>query len=673
MRPGKPELYALSALLLLALCPRGLGAEERRAIPDTVIVEDIHEASPLPAGKNSPGTPPDSLLGSVPPDSIAPPEEQPADTLAAPGELSADTLAEVEEPYAWLANDSLTSLPFDTPEDRGLIPGDIRVLTKEDIARTGVRTLGELFAWLADSEILDGGFTLDEQYLTLRGSLPHEVVVMVDGVRANEPATGLMDLRDVPVESISRIEILGGPMASLLAAEATEALIQITTCRHPGGEPASKIAILDGDGDLKMVEGSFSKKIRETGYMNLTASRIALQGLTENVPSTDLAVFARAGIDVRGIGIESWVRRTAIDREEEGGDSLGTHESFTFGFGAKRALREDLVLSGTFSRTAHEFGGHFDFPVEEGSESGRTTFEVSLLANRGEEGTVKTGFEWERTRLEEPDGDWQRLLRTSIYGVASFRPRPMEYVSLIAGGRVDRYRDETPDITAGLSLGVTALKHVKPYVSFSIGSFRLLQPAEDPEGYTLPDRDDLSTGLEAGSSFSPLERLEAHVSYMIRDFDDGPIYLSVPMIGDTLRAEEFPEYDSPRRSFKGTLRYEISSGFSVGLGYVRSSFGEFLGDNLTEVTPDPRTIISFTGSLRKSLKGDNLAFEGSFLAKRLYEGNMNLIDVTAGIRIVDVLIFFSGRNMLDERYEPYDGLAPHGRYAKWGFTWKFLD
>jgi hypothetical protein len=40
---------------------------------------------------------------------------------------------------------------------------------------------------------------------------------------------------------------------------------------------------------------------------------------------------------------------------------------------------------------------------------------------------------------------------------------------------------------------------------------------------------------------------------------------------------------------------------------------------------------------------------------------------------VDVLIFYSGRNMLDERYEPYEGFAPHGRYAKWGFTWDFLD
>jgi hypothetical protein len=29
--------------------------------------------------------------------------------------------------------------------------------------------------------------------------------------------------------------------------------------------------------------------------------------------------------------------------------------------------------------------------------------------------------------------------------------------------------------------------------------------------------------------------------------------------------------------------------------------------------------------------------------------------------------------MLDERDEPYPGFAPHGRYGKWGFSWKFLD
>ena len=70
---------------------------------------------------------------------------------------------------------------------------------------------------------------------------------------------------------------------------------------------------------------------------------------------------------------------------------------------------------------------------------------------------------------------------------------------------------------------------------------------------------------------------------------------------------------------------------------------------------------------------DNLIFEGSALYKRLYEGEVNLLDVRAGVKIADLRLFFSGRNMLDNRYETLPGFAPDGRYAKWGFSWDFIE
>jgi hypothetical protein len=657
VRRGRRELTVLAAVLFAGLCG---------AIPAySAVVPAGVDSIAAPFGADSAAVPADSAAVPAHPDSAT----VPPDSL--PGEVVADTTAG-PEPYAWLEDDSLSSLPFGQPVPVRSLPAFLRVLTRGDIDRTGARTLGELFAWLEDSEILQGGFTLDEQYLRLRGSVPQEVVVMVDGVRANEPGTGIMDLRDVPVESISRIEILSGPMANLLAAEATEALIMITTCRHPGGDPASRISILDGTGSVLLVEGSFSKKIRETGYMNLTASRFSLDGLAENIPSTNLAVWARAGVDVKGVMLESWVRRTAVDREEEDADdSLGIHEAFTYGFGARKALREGLVLSGLFSRTAHQFEDDFDFPIERDSESGRTTFDISLLADRGDGRYVKAGFEWERSRLEPPDGDWQRLLRSSGYGMGSFIPA--RHLSLLAGVRVDRYRDEPVDASAGLSLGLTALESVQPYFSFSLGSSRILAPSQLP-GQPTPGRKDPSAAFEIGSRFSPLERLEARISYTRREFEHGgTIFLNTPSREDTVYVRGFPQYGSWRRSFQATARYVVTGGFSAGLGYMRASFDEYMADWLTEVSPDPETILSLSGELRRKLYGDNLSFEGSFFAKRLYEGRMNLLDFIAGIRIVDVLIFYSGRNMLDERYEPYEGFAPHGRYAKWGFTWDFLD
>lgn len=634
-------MLLLLVTLILAAIPRAPGALADIPVPGGSEEEAMGEAH-LPS-------PRDSL--AVGADSLPPPEP-------------ADSLDVTEEPFMWLGDDSLVALPCGIPAPRQLFPGNIRVMTEPDIDRTGAKTLGELLAWLGDSQILDGGFMLDEQYLSLRGSLPHEVAVMVDGVRANEPASGLADLRDVPVEAVSRIEILEGPMASLVAPEATEAVVSIVTCRHPGGAPASRIAIMDGGGGFTMIEGSYSEKVLETGYLNLTASRISLDGLSEDVPSTDLAVWARAGCELKGVDLEGWVRRTAVDREEEGGDSLGTHEAFTVGFGATRALRKNLFVSGFFSRTSHEFGGRFDFPVGEGSESGRTTFDVSLLADRGRGRSAKIGFEWERSRYEPQDGQWWRLMRSSLYGLASLGPT--EYLSMQAGARVDSYKDEKTVATAAFSLGLAGHTRARPYISLSLGDFL---SRTSYETFITGS----SGAVELGSDFSLLEFLDAQVSFMVRDFGDHAVPMGQGSSADFDTLPEFPDYDSYRRAFEGSLDYRPSGSFSLGFAFTRASFGDISLGVSEEIDVQPKTILSFTSSLRKNLKGENLVFEGAVLAKRVHEEELTLLDMTAGIRIVDVLLFYTGSNILDERDETYPGFAPHGRYGKWGFSWKFLD
>ncbi|MFQ6102874.1 MAG: TonB-dependent receptor plug domain-containing protein [Candidatus Glassbacteria bacterium] len=570
----------------------------------------------------------------------------------------ADTLQAESVDTAWFENSGLASLPFGFPVERDLTPGDLRLISREEIEKTGAQTLGELLLCIEDTEILYGGFLADQQYLSLDGSLPYEVVVMIDGVRAGEPSTGLMDLRDLPVESIYRLEILQGPMANVVAGEATGAVLNIVTSRHPGGVPVSRIMILDGDGGLTLVQGSFSREMPKGGFMHLTAASTSQQGLTEIVPSDNVQVSSRTGLSVRGMQLEAWLRRSSVDRENQDGSKLGSHERFTYGLTMKRHAGESTIFKGTISRTVHQFSGEFDFPVDNGSESGRTSIDLGFMKRVGEKNRVRGGFEWERLRLDGA-GRGDRVLRGSVYTIGSFMP--LELLLVQTGGRLDFFVNEGPKATGGFSLGYIGSRLVRPYLALSKGNYIFQMPGG-------MHAEASSWCFEGGADILPFERVRAMVSYRSRGFNEPGSVLTEEETSQDIDPLEGIGRMSSRSSFQTRVWLIASSKLSFGFGYTRSEFN----DEWSAVFPS-ETILALSANLRKNLKGENLIFEGSAALKRIYEGEMDLLDVKAGLRIIDLVIFYSGRNMLDNRYEPLDGFKPQGRYAKWGFYWNFLD
>lgn len=590
-----------------------------------------------------------SALLSVPLASVFAQEgpEQP-DSLSLPVEDSPpDT--------SWVFERSLISLPFGESLERDLYPGMIQLILREDIVKTGAQTLGELFAWVDGAQILDGGFLLDEQFVSLRGSLPQEVVFLIDGVRANEPSSGFFDPRDVPVECIYRVEILQGPMAGVIAGEATEAVVNLVTSRHPGGVPVSRISIVDGQGGLLIVKGSLSREIAGNGFLQLTAARTSLQGLIEEEPSKNEQLFSRFGVDIKGVDVEGWVRRTAVERENAADTTLGTHTRLTYGLTSKKRFGDGTIVSGTFSRTVHEFSGEFDFPIDEGSESGRTGFDVSVLKKNGEGQFVKTGFEWERLRAEYGQGTRDRVVRSSFYGNSLFRPLRSLYVA--AGARADFYMDgKGAKVTGGLSIGYNGVKLLRPYISLSEGSYLYQSPGVDMMV------DGRSSAVECGTVVTPHEKLTVKLLFLSRDqsTDNTTIVHEQPL--ETLG-------QAPSRDvFESSLRFTPLNTLYLGFAYSKTSFE----DRWDSVFPSDN-VLSLSAGFEKQLKGENLILEGSTIFRRLYGGEANILNVKAGVRIVDLVIFYQGVNLLDSRFEPLSGFEPHGSYTKWGFYWNFLD
>ncbi len=115
--------------------------------------------------------------------------------------------------------------------------GSVTIIDEETIRTLHVPTVLEV---LRSVEALDfaprggpGGLTT----LFLRGGESDHVLVLIDGVKVNDPTTGAFDAAHLTVDQIERIEVLRGSQSPLYGSEALSGVINIITKRgHEGAK-----------------------------------------------------------------------------------------------------------------------------------------------------------------------------------------------------------------------------------------------------------------------------------------------------------------------------------------------------------------------------------------------------------------------------------------------------
>jgi len=113
----------------------------------------------------------------------------------------------------------------------------VTVITRKDIERTQARSVEELLRGVEGISISNSGGPGKLTSVFMRGASSNQVLVLVDGIKAGSPTTGMMAFQDLPIDQIDRIEIVRGPRSSLYGSEAVGGVIQIFTKR--GGGPTT--------------------------------------------------------------------------------------------------------------------------------------------------------------------------------------------------------------------------------------------------------------------------------------------------------------------------------------------------------------------------------------------------------------------------------------------------
>jgi len=227
------------------------------------------------------------------------------------------------------------------------VPGNVTVIDRDEIERSGARTLPELLRrqpgiFVTNTTTNPAGTIVDARGFNNGGGNGAGLLVLVDGRRANEPDTGSADWALLPLDMIESVEIVRGPASALYGDGAVAGILHIRT-RPAEGPPR---------GALRGLYGRY-----ETGGGSLRAA-----GTFHEVTG---------GLFVEGLDTDGYRDRSAFDSFNAKGSLEGT-------------LFDRVVIgsSGGHHHDDREFPGNLT--EQEINVLGRRAAQPGTTKNRGE-------------------------------------------------------------------------------------------------------------------------------------------------------------------------------------------------------------------------------------------------------------------------------------------------
>lgn len=150
----------------------------------------------------------------------------------------------------------VSAAQIDQPLSR--TPDSVTVIDGREIAAKQQFTLSSALRSVPGLTLQQNGGPGTVTSLFTRGGESDFTLVLVDGIRANAFGGGL-DLSQVPLEDIERVEVVRGPQSALYGSDAIGGVIQVIT--RSGGEPMARAQVETGSRDMRRAAAATTGEI----------------------------------------------------------------------------------------------------------------------------------------------------------------------------------------------------------------------------------------------------------------------------------------------------------------------------------------------------------------------------------------------------------------------------
>jgi vitamin B12 transporter len=182
----------------------------------------------------------------------------------------------------------------------------VTVVTREELATTNPGSAIDALRSVPGVDLSETGGPGGTIAVRLRGASPGQTLVMIDGIRVNDPsgAPGEFDFSLLPPTLIERIEVLRGPQSALYGSDAIGGVINYITLsgrEAPGGR-------------VRMEGGSFGTKEASARYAGVSGPfDYALSGGYSDVDGFPVARFGSRDLGTQNTAVSGRLEYTPSD------------------------------------------------------------------------------------------------------------------------------------------------------------------------------------------------------------------------------------------------------------------------------------------------------------------------------------------------------------------------
>lgn len=392
------------------------------------------------------------------------------------------------------------------------VPASVSVITADEIARYGYRSLAEALRGVTGFNVTD-----DKNYsyagvrgFNILGDYSTRVLILIDGNTTNDPiyGTGFIGHElGVDMDSVKRIEVVMGPGSAIYGSHALFAVINVITKTGEDVQGGS-LSLAHGSGQMREPKAAFGARLGNGLDFYLSAARLSREGVDPYAPEyadadTPTGVFgggdaeeahkllAKLGYGPFKLEAGHNLRRKAIGT---GASSTvyGDSQSYTLDgggfvqFGWAQEVGDGLDLSARAYHRDYEFKGHYRlwYPNEQDParyvEDNVSVAESSSLGGEAQlnwrpfaEDRLTLGGEWQNhyhlvnksydlgatdsTLYYEYLNDVRDLKLASIYAQNIYRWQ--DWLSVVLGGRYDQYSTSGDSLNPRAGLIVDVLEN----------------------------------------------------------------------------------------------------------------------------------------------------------------------------------------------------------------------
>ncbi|NQU16894.1 MAG: TonB-dependent receptor [Candidatus Saganbacteria bacterium] len=324
------------------------------------------------------------------------------------------------------------------PQPKLMSPWDVQVIPKKDLE--GKLNLGEALRETAGVDIKSSGYLGSVTTARLRGSTSQQVLILLNGRRINSPLLGLIDLGDVLLGDVEKIEVVRAPLSALYGADAVGGAVNIITKR--------------AGNSFKLSYGGFNTQALNVSLANTSIGMIRSDGFRQNSMYTAQNISQDWNIDLDSLGELSLgvnyynahkgvprVPNTAADPASASTPNDWQKDQNLFSYLSLK--NEQDILSSKISLSHNRFDeqthlyNFFTLAFEdEEYKAEQQVLELGQVLKLSETGSFSYGVEarkdWGNARYI---GD-RRVNNYAVYGEAQVSAQP---ISFVIGGRMDKH------------------------------------------------------------------------------------------------------------------------------------------------------------------------------------------------------------------------------------------